>query len=557
MAPRPKSKRPNPTPGWARYLRTSDEEAQNPEASQARQRYIIDKTLLESSELPLIEEYKDVLTGKNPQRKDYQRLLQDARFGKFSYVAVERADRFGRNDTEALRAIDELHELGVAVRFASQPTLDPMDADDRIIVTLQFSLARRESILSGMRIKGAAETKRSKGGYLGRVPDGYISVEDVMPGRKSYAKKSHHIEPDPERAHIWRLAWDLLLTDRMTLADICEELHAKGYRYRSGRPFVEILKTGKRRQNYSTLSDSFHKWVYAGWVVDDAYTIPPKTLRGTWEPIVSTEEFERGLEILARRIQHRVSKRKHDYLLKGLIFFESPYTGKLRKLTGSTSNTGRSGGGTAYYCVPSSEFNLLCSDIDNQIPKALEKIQVNPKLLPAIREAYSNDLARNLGKLRPDERTEVEADLRRIDEEEARSARLFAAGKITEAVWDALWAEWQDRRRTLRANLELMDLQHDHHVSNLDTALKIIAQVGLLYNGLKRSDQQELLRLMVEKVVVDQTGKVRLELRSPFAYLHRVSKQVHKKSAVGRKKTKTGVVSSAGLCSDYVLDIGQ
>jgi DNA invertase Pin-like site-specific DNA recombinase len=35
----------------------------------------------------------------------------------------ERVDRFGRNDTEALRAVDELHEYGVAVRFANQPVL--------------------------------------------------------------------------------------------------------------------------------------------------------------------------------------------------------------------------------------------------------------------------------------------------------------------------------------------------------------------------------------------------------------------------------------------------
>ena len=556
MTTRRKSKYPTPAPGWAVYLRTSDEEAQNPEASQARQRYIINKSILDYSDKPVIEEYKDVLTGKNPLRTDYQRLLQDARLGKFSHVVVERADRFGRNDTEALRAIDELNEFGVAVRFASQPTLDPMDADDRIIVTLQFSLARRESILSGLRIKGAAETKLANGGYVGRVPDGYISVEDEMPGRKAYAKKSHHIEPDPERAKIWRLAWDLLLTDRMTLVDICEELHARGYHYRSGRSFVEILPSGKRRHNYNTLSDIFHKWVYAGWVVDDSFTIAPKTLRGNWEPIVSTEEFEHGLTILAHRIKHRVPKRKHDYLLKGLIYLQRPGDKKLRKLTCSTPNTGRSGGGTAYYCVQRSAFHFMCTDVDPQIPRELMKIQVNPKLLPAIREAYSSDVAQSLRRLRPNERAEIEADLRQIDEEEVRAARLFAGGKITELVWDFLWMEWQDRRRTLRANLEVLAVQHDHHVSNLDAALRIIAQVGLLYNGLERSEQKELLRLMVEKVVVNQKGKVRLELRAPFAYLHKISRQIRSKDAAGQRKTKTSPNSSAGLCSDYVLDNG-
>lgn len=130
--------------GWAIYLRTSDEESQNPEASQARQRFLIDRAVLERSDLPIIGIYKDVLTGRTPLWTDYQRMLEDAHMGKFSHVVVERADRFGRNDTEALRAIDELDEFGVSVRFANHPDLDPMDPDDRVIVALSFTLARRE-----------------------------------------------------------------------------------------------------------------------------------------------------------------------------------------------------------------------------------------------------------------------------------------------------------------------------------------------------------------------------------------------------------------------------
>src|SRR5690606_5388958 len=151
--------------GWAIYLRTSDEESQNPEASQTRQRFIIDRAVLERSDLPVIGIYKDVLTGRTPLRTDYQRMLEDARMGKFSHVVVERADRFGRNDTEALRAIDELDEFGVSVRFANQPDLDPMDPDDRVIVTLSFTLARNESALLDIRVKCVLQVKRANGDH--------------------------------------------------------------------------------------------------------------------------------------------------------------------------------------------------------------------------------------------------------------------------------------------------------------------------------------------------------------------------------------------------------
>ncbi|MBZ0299421.1 MAG: recombinase family protein [Anaerolineae bacterium] len=350
----------------------------------------------------------------------------------------------------------------------------------------------------------------------------------------------------------------------MTLEEICEVLHARGYRYRSGRPFVEIKKNGQRKANTNTLSAMFHNWTYAGWLTSKAANIPPKSIRGDWEPIVSTEEFERGLAILAERSNHRVVRRKHDYLLKGFIYYETGEGSGLRKLTGSTSNSSRSGGGTAYYCIPRSNVNFLCSEIDAQIPAELVNVQVAPDHIPAIRATYTQDVAEMLGHLRPDEQERLIASLKAVDDEEARMVRLFAAGKITESVWDGLWREWQDRRNKIRATLESLQHRQETHVTNLDTALAIIAQVGIVYNTLERSDQKELLRQMVERVVVDPAGKVNLELRTPFAYLSDISNQVRGGTLSGfdrGKKTKTGKVASAGShetqCSDWVLCCGK
>jgi DNA invertase Pin-like site-specific DNA recombinase len=299
-----------PQPGWAVYLRTSSDENQKPELSRARQRFAIDANVLERSEIPVHDEYIDVLTGTTANRPEYQRLLNDAREGKFSHVIVERADRFGRNDTEAMRAIDELHEFGVAVRFANMPDIDPMHMDQRVLVTMTFTLARRESALLGVRVKGGLQAKREIGGFTNLAPDGYLNVsgKTEVDKKKEFGRINHWIELDPERAPIWRHAWDLLLEDRLTLPEIAEALHARGYTYRRGRPFVEVIANGKRKHNINTLSTIFHNWAYAGWVVSKANDIAPKTLRGVWEALVTTDEFERGLAILERRNNHRMTQ---------------------------------------------------------------------------------------------------------------------------------------------------------------------------------------------------------------------------------------------------------
>ncbi len=171
-----------------------------------------------------------------------------------------------------------------------------------------------------------------------------------------------------------------------------------------------------------------------------------------------------------------------------------------------------------------------------------------------IRANYTDELARKLGHLRPSEREELATSLRTVDQEEARAARLFASGKITERVWDLLWADWQNRRRTLQMSLEALSQKRTFYVQNLDAALTIIAKVGILYNKLERGDQKDLLRQMVERVVVNPEGTlIRLELLPPFSYLRDVTQRVRDESETEAIQGKQNTSTRAGACWDYVL----
>ncbi|MBK8030551.1 MAG: recombinase family protein [Chloroflexi bacterium] len=266
------------------------------------------------------------------------------------------------------------------------PDIDPMHMDQRVLVTMTFTLARRESALLGVRVKGGLQAKRKSGGFANLAPDGYINMsgKTELDKKKELGRIDHWIELDPERAPIWRYAWELLLEDRLTLPEIAEALHARGYRYRKGRPFVEVTATGKRKANINTLSNVFHNWAYAGWVVSECSGIAPKTLRGTWEPLISTEEFERGLAILERRNSHRTVRRKQEYLLSGLIYYRDGQAAQVRRLTGSTSNAGRSGGGTPYYRISEAGgASFLCVEIDELVAQELTRYKLIRQCYPS------------------------------------------------------------------------------------------------------------------------------------------------------------------------------
>lgn len=281
-----------------------------------------------------------------------------------------------------------------------------------------------------------------------------------------------------------------------------------------------------------------------------------QTIKGNWEPIISTEEFEQGAAILKRRNEHRTVKRKQEYLLTGLIYFRQP-NGKLRRLTGSTSNARRTNGGTPYYRIAERGGpHFMCRFIDDQIAEQMKCIQVDPKYLPGIRAAYTEELRERCGHNKPDLQGKLEEALKQISQEEARMARHLATGKISDDVWESLWAEWQDRRQTIQRTLQTAQQEHSTHVTNLEHALQLIAKLGTLYNELDRSTKKQLLRDMVERVVVDCSGNVTLELHPPFAYLKSLSEDVKGADVPrkgGRKATKNGGGFSSAASPEVCL----
>ena len=514
-----------PNLGFVTYLRTSDEEVQSPERSQEAQRRDIYQRLTNAIQLPHLGEYIDNFTGTSADRKQYQHLLNDARQGKFSHVFASVPDRFGRDDVEALRAIDEMTRLGISVRFASHPELDPGDPDDRLYLNILFGMAKRESAVTAQRVRGGMLSKLLDGGWPWKAPDGYINKEMKLNevGRDEHYKHARYkrwVERHPEQWQVWRYAWDMLLEDGPTFEDICQALSARGYRLQSGVPFMRINRRGKLVPNKQALSRAFHNWFYAGWVVteNEWASIPPKTVRGQWDPIVTTEEFELGLGILARR-NHKPTPKKHTfYLLQGMVYLQEEGD-RLTKLICSRPNRKRTSNGVTYYCIPSSNFNFPCKDVDNQLPSLLHDIQVEPAVLPRIRQAYLSDVQQYTGKQASEHQVLTEA-LQRLEDKEVNLWRAFTDHGMRPQVFEKLSREYEQERLRVELALKAIQQENREYIADLDAALDVIAEIGIRYVQQSEQRQRAILRHVVSKVVINVEGTIiRLELQPPFTYL--------------------------------------
>jgi len=415
--------------GWATYLRVSDEDKQSPERSFAMQRQRIQEHLLNPSKHPFKREYCDMLTGTTPNRHDYQLLLGDAEAGKFSHLGLYRADRFGRHAAEGLQAATKLISLGIKIRVANMPTLTPESPDGFFMFLIQMGLAQREVDVLRQRTADGMEAKLRAGGWPHKAPEGYVNKEMHI----SSGKYDRWVETDPVYNQGIRTAWELLLTGRHTLEEICEELTKRGFTRSTDRPWAWTdPKTGRRVKAKQRLHKIFHTPFYAGWAVSKRFGVEMGEVRGHWEPTVSTDEFERGLEILLEHGDKKSRFIRQFYLLRNVLWVRAG--SRTYKMYGSTP-TGRSRSYAYYITQAKSEgqrIHIRCQLIDAQISLWLRGINVDPELLPNIRSFYRGQVSEQAHSGRESEISKAKKKKSRLRAEEAKLGRLLITDKISE-----------------------------------------------------------------------------------------------------------------------------
>lgn len=505
------------TPGWATYLRVSDEDKQSPERSFAMQRQRIQTHLLEPSKEPIFREYTDLLSGTNPSRKDYQNMLADAEAGKFSHLGLYRADRFGRNTVEGLQSATKLISLGIKIRIANMPSLHPEDPDGFFMFLIQMGMAQREVDVLAQRTAGGMEAKMRAGGWPQRAPEGYLNKERQI-GSNKYER---WVEPDPTNKKALRLAWDLLLTGRYTLNQICEELASQGYVRLSGSPWAwNTPKTGQRKTGSNSLQRIFHNPFYAGWAVSKRFGIEMGEVRGNWEPIVTTEEFERGKEILLKNGYQKMNFKRKHYLLRGILSVQVGE--KQYKLYGSTPS-GKSQS-YAYYIthtkIDGKPLRFSVDIVDQQIPTILADIGIDPELIPSIQATYQSEIKKNTQDGKADKLAHLQQRLKNLQDEEARLVRLFMTGKINEETYDRLRVEWKEKTRQVQMTVKELEFDASKYLDDLDVAIALLTKISVLFDRLKEKERTAILQVLIKQVIVNTAGEIiQIELHSPFSYL--------------------------------------
>lgn len=293
------------------YVRKSSQK-QSELTLPAQERLIRDFLAREQIPAQSVVVYQDILSGRRPDRAGYQQMLADARAGRLQMVVFHKINRFARDTSEGLYAVQELRSYGVTVRVVDIPSLDLTRPEGMLIFTLMLGQGQYEIENLGSEAQKGMREKLARGGWVFRAPDGYRNLREEIAPRKFRS----WVAVDRHRAAIIKLMFRWYAMGTLTLVQIADRLNRldemrtsqgkTGCAARKGRPWHSQRIWGILNNPFYCGQITVASWGYQG--------------QGIHQPIVSPLLYQQVQEVLAAH--ERSSGNRHCYLLQQRIWMD-------------------------------------------------------------------------------------------------------------------------------------------------------------------------------------------------------------------------------------------
>ncbi len=384
------------------YLRVSDVKQTGERHSSLETQEIHFRQYCQSHNITPMAIFTDVVTGRRDDRKEYCRMVEEAKRGGVDVILVQYLDRFGRNPREILQRYWELESFGVSVVATDE------DIKEELILLVKAGMAGAESRRISERVRANMSNAVSKGVHVGRHPFGLQPIKDV-----NGSKIEVHWELHPEEASVVQEMRRLAVEENLGFKAIADRITAMGSRAHGGRPFAAytVQKILTNPAIMGTLV--FGRKPRKGNPQMELVEIP-----GFFPAIVSVEEWEELQERLSIRRENPKGKaHSSEYLLSGIArcgHCGGPMTGKV----GAERKGKRY---RNYYCSRAIRSRGLCSVYNGHSAPKLEKV-----ILEYLEQFSDLDKVRDY--LAAAERTEIEkreAELQHVEKRLADSDPQF------------------------------------------------------------------------------------------------------------------------------------
>ena len=498
------------------YARVSDKSQDGEDKTSIAEQTGDMEAYCESKGLTITARYQEVGRGWSKKRPEFQRMLADARRGRFDTIVCWKSDRLSRGmyPAAALMEVVEAHQIRLEA---------VLDAIDMKTFGLMAAIGKieldnfRERSTMGKR--GTAKQGRVP---TGGVPYGYRIGDD---GR---------FEVVEEQAEVVRRIFRMYVDERMGSYSIAVRLTDEGVPTQSGK----MLWLQSRVHHILGNATYTGTWLYGRYrhvSTEDGMKVYDQP-KDTWieipvPQVVDDETWKRAQKLKKQRGTKAKRNTKVVYLLQHLLKCGECGRNFHARASWTTTSVRKGKAYTYdlttprryYMCNGMQSMRLRCREkpyiraeqLEEPIWREVKRVLQNPDLIVAgIADLDSQD-----GVGMEEEIAQAERDLRSIQMEEDRAIRLFVSGKITEAQLDLQRRFITERLESARAKLDDYLVQETSGAEKRRLMEEVLAWAREFGQGLDEvtpEERHDYLQMLVEEVIIDRDNNVDITLALPI-----------------------------------------
>ena len=497
------------------YARVSDKSQDAEDKTSITEQTSEMEAYCERRGLTIAVRYQEVGQGWSKKRPEFQRMLADARQGRFDTIVCWKSDRLSRGmyPAAALMEVVEAYHINLEA---------VMDAIDMKTFGLMAAIGKIE--LDNFR-------ERASMGKRGTAKQGRIPVSNVPYGYR--VREDGRPEIVEEEAEVVRRIYNWC---------VHEGLGATVIRHRLTAEDAPLGRDGKRwwdGQIHRILTNETYKgtWWYgrARYVSTEdgikVYDQAPDTWIGVPFPaIIDEETWDRCQEMRTKRKTYSGRNTKIFYLLQHLV--RCTECGMLMGCMATRKRTVKHGDKTYKYemevprryykCYGVQHFQTACREhtmiraerLEGLVWGEVKKVLEDPAVIVAGIESLGEMEEGGLN----EETVRAERELEKVQLEEDRAIRLYVAGKITEAQLDHQRKFITERLESQREKLNDYRARESAQVEQRMLAERVVEwaeRIGDGLDDLPDDKRREVLRLLLDEVTIDRENNVNLTLAIP------------------------------------------
>ena len=431
------------------YARVSSKEQEKEGFSIPAQQKLL-RGYAEANNLTVTREFIDVETARRSGRTGFGEMLAFLKRSLTCRVLlVEKTDRLYRN----LKDWVTLDEIDLEIHLVKENVVLSRDSrsSEKFMHGIKVLMAKNYiDNLSEETRKGMLE-KAEQGMWPALAPLGYHNVVAGPDGKRA-------IEPDPVMAPLVVRLFEWYATGKYSIEAVTQMALDAGLKFRRSKNLLPTATVHKILRNRA----------YSGH-----FDWKGKTYRGTYEPLITCELWDRVQAVLDGRHEKRHRKVKHDFAFSGLIacgHCGCALVGEIKK-----------GRYVYYHCTG---YKGKCPEpytreevLSGQFADVLKGLTFDEEILgwlkEALRESHGDEKRFHeeaIGRLRAD-----------YDRLQNRLDAMYADkldGKVDEAFFDRKAAEWRSEQTRLLHSVQ------EHQSANqtyLDEGVQLLELASRAY----------------------------------------------------------------------------